>query len=624
MDRRLLHHYDVELSHLRQTAAEFAREFPKVAGRLGLDTEGRDACPDPFVERLLEGFAYLTARVQLKMDAGFPRLSQALLETVYPHYLCPSPSMAVVRFEPAPNEGSLAAGAPVPRGTILRTPLGKGERTACEYRTAHDLTLWPLEVTKAEYLTRELTQFNLPPGLGARAVLRVRLRVGAGASFADLPLDRLPFFLRGGDDLPDALYEQIFAHATAIVVLAPGKSPAPAQVIPAATGLRRVGFEREEALLPQVSRTFSAYRLLQEYFAFRQRFLFFELTGLRAAVGASGAREEAEILIVLRRQEPRLEGRVDAGSLALFCSPAINLFPKRADRIALNDRSAEFQVVMDRTRPFEFEVFDVTGVTGYSARNNQEQTFRPFYLAKEGGGRAFYTVFRAPRQLSAREREFGRHHAYTGTETFVSLVDAQAAPFRPDLQGLGVDTLCTNRHLPQEVAFGQGRTDFNLEIGAPVAAVRCLAGPTAPRPPLVEGANAWQLISHLSLNYLSLLDAPGGEGAAALREILRLYADPQDAHTLKQIDGLRAASTAPVLRRMEGPGPITFARGLEVSVLFDETPFEGTGVFVLGGVLAEFFRRYVSINTFAETVIRTETRREIMRWPGLPGRRPVS
>ena len=392
----------------------------------------------------------------------------------------------------------------------------------------------------------------------------------------------------------------------------------------AATGLRRVGFERDEALLPQVSRTFSAYRLLQEYFTFRQRFLFFELTGLRGAVQASGAQEEAEILIVLRRQEPRLEGRVDQGSFALFCTPAINLFPKRADRIPLNDHSAEFQIIMDRTRPFEFEVFDVTGVSGFSARSNQEQVFRPFYLAKEGGGRAFYTVFRAPRQLSAREREFGRHHAYTGTETFISLVDAQAAPFRPDLQGLGVDTLCTNRHLPLEVAFGQGRTDFNLEIGAPVLSVRCLAGPTAPRPPLVEGANAWQLISHLSLNYLSLLDTPGGEGAAALREILRLYADPQDAHTLKQIEGLRAASTAPVLRRMEGPGPITFARGLEISVLFDETPFEGTGVFVLGGVLSEFFRRYVSLNTFAETVIRSETRREIMRWPGLPGRRPVS
>ena len=616
--------------HLRQSAAEFARDFPKIAGRLGLDAEGRDACPDPFVERLLEGFAYLTARVQLKMDAGFPRLTQALLETVYPHYLCPTPSMTVVRFEPTPNEGSLIAGAAVPRGTILRTPLGRGERTACEYRTAHELTLWPLELVKAEYLTRELAQFNLPPGLGARAVLRLRLRVGAGANLADLPLDRLPIFLRGTDDLPDALYEQIFAHSAAIVVLAPGASPRREQILPAATSLRRLGFEREEALLPQVSRTFSAYRLLQEYFAFRQRFLFFELTGLRAAVQASGAGSEAELLIVLRRQEPRLEGRVDAGSFALFCTPAINLFPKRADRIALNDRSSEFQVTVDRTRPFEFEVFDVTGVTGYGARSNQEQVFRPFYLAKEGGRgggglgeRAFYTVFRAPRQLSARERDQGRHHAYTGTETFVSLVDAQAAPFRPDLQGLGVDTLCTNRHLPQEIAFGQGRTDFNLEIGVPVASVRCLAGPTPPRLPLAEGDNAWQLISHLSLNYLSLLDSPGGEGAAGLREILRLYTDPQDAHILKQIDGLRAASTAPVLRRMEGAGPITFARGLEISVLFDETPFEGSGVFLLGGVLAEFFRRYVSINSFAETVIRTETRREIMRWPGLTGRRPI-
>ena len=156
MDRRLLNHYNIELAHLRQTAAEFAQEFPKIAGRLALDREAKEICPDPFVERLLEGFAFLTARVQVKLDAEFPRLTQSLLETVYPQYLCPMPSMAIVRFEPdhqaVPPESYL-----IPRGTVLRSNLRPGDRTACEYRTAHDVQLWPLRLNEARYYTRDVS-----------------------------------------------------------------------------------------------------------------------------------------------------------------------------------------------------------------------------------------------------------------------------------------------------------------------------------------------------------------------------------------------------------------------------------------------------------------------------------
>ena len=627
MDQRLLHHYNNELTHLRQTAAEFAREFPKIAGRLALDPEAKEGCPDPFVERLLEGFAFLAARVQVKMDAEFPRFIQSLLETVYPHYLCPTPSMAVVRFGPVLGEGSLTPGYPIPRGTTLRTPLARGQQTACEYRTAHALTLWPLRIVEANYYTRELAQFQLPPGLGARAVLRVRLQTTNGASLRDLPLERLEFFLRGAGDLPDVLYEQIFAHGVAVVAAAPETAPTTAQILPAAQGsLRRVGFEHEEALLPYGPPSFSGYRLLREYFAFRQRFLFFALANLRGAVAACGG-DTADFLLVFKAQEMRLEGRVDAGALSLFCTPAINLFAKRTDRIALTTQASEFQVIVDRTRPFDFEVYGVDGVTGYGSQAGEEQPFRPFYLAKEGDAAgaagAFYTVHRAPRQLTAKERQFGQRHAYTGTEAFLSLVDAANAPYRTRLQQLGLSVTCTNRHLPLEVAFGQGRTDFNLEIGAPVESVRCVSGPTAPRPPHADGELAWRLVSHLSLNYLSLLEGTGGVGASGLREILRLYVDATDTQTLRQVEALRTAGTRPVLRRLDAPGPITFVRGLEIALNFDETAFEGSGVFLFGGVLEQFFRRYVAINAFTETVVRTEQRREIMRWPAQIGQRPV-
>ncbi len=165
MDRRLLNFYNIELQHLRETAAEFARDFPKIAGRLSLDKEAKEICPDPFVERLLEGFAYLAARVHLKLDAEFPRFTQSILETVYPHYLSPTPSMALVRFGVLKQAAQMENGFLIPRGSSLKGSLAKDEKTACEYRTAHDVHLWPIHVVEAQYYTRDLAQLELPPEL---------------------------------------------------------------------------------------------------------------------------------------------------------------------------------------------------------------------------------------------------------------------------------------------------------------------------------------------------------------------------------------------------------------------------------------------------------------------------
>jgi type VI secretion system protein ImpG len=319
----------------------------------------------------------------------------------------------------------------------------------------------------------------------------------------------------------------------------------------------------------------------------------------------------------------RLEDRVDGSSFELFCTPVINLFSRRADRISLSDRFSEFHIVADRSRPLDFEVFQVESVTGYGTRTEEVQEFKPFYLARdfdlESG--AFFTVHRTPRILSEKEKRFGQVSSYPGSEVYVSLVDARSAPYHTDLKQLGVNTLCTNRHLPIQIAVGIASTDFSLEEHAPVSAVRCITGPTPPHPSHAEGELAWRTISHLSLNYLSLLDLPGEEGAVALREILRLYTARDEAQVRKQIDGIRSAQAEAIVRRVETPGPIAFARGLQIAVVLDETAFEGSGVFVLGAVLADFFARYVSLNSFTETVIRTTQRGEIMRWPAQLGRR---
>ncbi|EDY19664.1 type VI secretion protein, VC_A0110 family [Chthoniobacter flavus Ellin428] len=624
MDRRLLDHYNNELHHLRATATEFANEFPKIAGRLALDRGDKDLCADPFVERLLEGFAFLTARIQVKFDAEFPRFSQSLIETVYPQYLSPVPSMTVVRFSPDEQATQLGEGFVIPRGTSLRSNLGRNDRTACEYRTAHQVKLWPIRLVEAQYYTRDVNQLGLPGDLGARAAIRLRLRTTHGKPFNSLKLNELPLFLRGSDEIPVSIYEQIFSRGKRVIVQANTNThEKPRFTLPVQT-LRRVGFREDEALLPPAPRGFEGYRLLREYFSFPQRFQFFEFGGLQPVLSQCDT-AEVDLIIPLAEAETRLEGRIDASSFELFCTPAINLFSKRVDHILLSEKQSEFHVVPDRTKPWDFEVFQIDSVTAYGSRSGEEQPFRPFYRSHDTdhAAGAFYTMNRTPRVLAEKERKFGQVSSYVGTEVYLSLVDSQAAPYSSDLQQLGVIALCTNRHLPLTMAIGGGRTDFSMEINAPIGEIRVLSGPTAPRPPHPEGEVTWRMISHLSLNYLSLLDSPDGEGASALREILKLYVERSETQMARQIAGLRSAHSKPIIRRVETSGPITFARGIEITTEFDESHFEGSGVFILGAVLENFFSRYVSLNSFTETVIRSQQRGEIMRWKPQIGKRQL-
>lgn len=626
MDPRLLQYYGRELQYMREMGGEFARDFPKIAGRLGLETF---ECSDPYVERLLEGFAFLAARVHLKIDAEFPRFTQHMLEVVYPHYLAPTPSMVTVQMHPNLGEGALAQGYRVPRGTSLRSVLGRADQTSCEYRTGHEVTLWPLELTHAEYTgyVGDLGELRLPAQTRARAALRLKLRATAGLKFNELSLDELTLFLRGSDELPMRIYEQLLGRAVALVVR-PVTRPVPWQHVVIDRPVRPVGFEDEEALLAYGPRSFQGYRLLHEYFAFPARFLFAKLTGLAAALRRC-ADTEIEVMVLTDQHDRSLDGVVSADNLALNCTPAVNLFPRRADRIQLTDTTNEYHLVPDRTRPMDFEVYSVREVIGFGSSSETKQRFHPFFAWNDqtaaDEASAYYTVHREPRLLSANQQQRGARSSYVGSEVFLSLVDPDEGPFRSSLRQLAVETMCTNRDLPLHMSLGQGRTDFTLESGAPVDAIRCLAGPTPPRPSPAHADTSWRLISHLSLNYLSLVDSNNGagSGAASLRELLTLYADLTDSAHRKQVEGVRSTACAGITRALPLPGPTTFGRGLEVEVTCDEGAFEGTGVFLLGAVLQRFFAKYVSINSFTETVLKTIQRGEVMRWPARLGLRQI-
>jgi type VI secretion system protein ImpG len=394
-----------------------------------------------------------------------------------------------------------------------------------------------------------------------------------------------------------------------------------------ATDIRPVGFDDDEALLRTPRRGFEGYRLLQEYFAFPQRYLFVDLTGLRGAFAHCGT-EPLEIYIALDRVQPALENAVDPSQFRLHCAPVINLFSRTLDRVHVDAATVEHHVIPDRNRPMDFEIYQIERVSGVGADGKLLDEVCPLYLSSHRSGadpgrRPYYSLQRQPRLLSTRQAESGTRTHYVGTEVFISIVDSRGRPIDAEISQLDMRALCTNRDLPIRGAFGKGRTDFLLEASAPLQAIRCITGPTTPRKAPAFGDAAWNIVSHLSLNYLSLVDSEPAEGAALLRELLALYADPDEPAAARQIEGLLSVGYEPVVRRIPMAGPITFGRGLEITLTMDDAAFEGAGVLPLASVLERFFARYVSVNSFTQTRVISASRGELKRWPARSGVRQL-
>ena len=629
MDPRLLKLYNQELQHVREMGAEFARQFPKIAGRLGMDGL---AVSDPYVERLIEGFAFLTSRVQLKLDAEFPRFSNRLAEIVYPHFLAPTPSMAVTQFEPLLADPSLLTGFTVPRGTRLTGQLGKGDQTACEFVTAQDVRLWPLKVDSAEYFSYaadlSVSSLKLPAGRKVKGGIRITLSCPPELSLSQIALDDLRLHFSGADDVAYKLYERVMCSAIGVLVCDAGRPPREQVLLPAQT-IVPVGFEDHEALLPVTQRGFEGYRLLQEYFAFPQRFLFADFKGVGNAIRQVGERvggHTVQLIVLLDQGDTGLEGAVDAGNFQLNCTPAINLFEKRCDRIHVTGLQHDFHVVPDRTRPMDFEVYELKDVTGYGAGGSDGQTFKPFYAAhhtEHADHSAYYAVQREPRLLSATQKRVGPRSSYIGSELFISLVDQREAPYSQDLRQLGVLALCTNRDMPLHMPIGVSASDFLLDITGPIASIKVLRGPSKPISSNRDGSEPWRLINQLSLNYLSLTDTDPIQGAAALRELLSLHGGRRDQGPDKQIEGVRHVKVAPTVRRLPMGGPITFGRGQLIELEVDDFAFQGASAFLLASVLERFMARYASINTFTELRLSSSSRGLIKHWGPRCGSRPV-
>lgn len=620
MDALFLNHYDRELAYLRELGGEFASQYPKIAGRLGMD---EFSCSDPFVERLLEGFAFMAARVQRRLDSEFPQLTRALLDTVFPHYTRPIPSAGLFQLAPDYDSSSLATGYVVPKGTRLYADVAPGQQTGCRFDTTSDVELWPIRITETEFFTREsAVGYPLPRDFhaqGTRTGLRIKIESAGGLSLKDVKLDRLRIHLRGGE-VAHSLYEMILGHTRFVAAGAKNWTALSTNVV------QSHGFDTADALLPSEPRSFSGYRLLQEYFMLPERFLFFDIAGLQPILSQTEG-NECRIVLGFDCVEPGLVGRVAAEHLALHVVPAVNLFKMRADRVHLEHPRNEHHLIADRSRPLDYEVWSVENVAGHSRSKGQEVPFLPLYSppAFEADRQRHATYFTHERRLrvetpnSSPKRSF-----YPGTEVFLTITDSHQEPFRHQVQQLSSLVYATNRDLPLLPPEHGWREAFRAESGAPIQQILCISGPTLPRTALVgeDGESAWRLVSHLTPNYLSLQDNAAG-GAAMLREILQLYCSPDDVSALGQIDGLLNIATKQVVRRLPIPGPITHGQGIEIEMLCDEASFEGGGAFLFGSILEHFFARYAAINSFTTTSLKTVKRGHVHSWPVRIGDSPT-
>jgi type VI secretion system protein ImpG len=608
MSDELLPYYNRELAFIRRLGAEFAETHPKIAGRLRL---GPDTAGDPHVERLIEAFAYLNARTRHKLDDDFPEIAEAMLGVLYPHFQRPLPPMAIAQFVLDRRQGELTAGYTIPTESPLETDTIDGE--PCRFHTSYPVTLWPFELVSAELKGQPFAAPVVAYSSKSQAVLRLVFRCfSKNLNFSQLSLDNLRFYLHGQSQHVFPLYEMLFTSVLGVAVAQSAADRDATFLRPEC--LRQVGFERHEGMFPYPARSFLGYRLATEYFAFPQKFLFFDLAGL----GGNTLKKignQLEVFIYLGRSTTDLEQNVTADMFRTGCAPIINLFKQRAEPIALTQTQTEYRVVPDARRPQSFEIYSIDRVGAVSPDNEQIE-YKPFYSFKHAVDAreetSFYHAVRRPAGSGGNGRD-------QGTEVFLMPVDLKFSPATAANWTLDVETTCLNRDLAPRITFGEGHASLRLAAGGPLSKIAVLTGHPTPtlRPALKYGA-VWRLISHLTLNHLSLVNTENG--ADALREILKLYDFHDSAETRTMIEGILAVRSRRIVGRAAEDARGGFCRGVEVGVHFDEDRFAGSGLFLFACVLERFLGLYCNINSFSKLVVTTNRREgELRRWPPRAG-----
>ncbi|MBT8340223.1 MAG: type VI secretion system baseplate subunit TssF [Desulfatitalea sp.] len=598
MDDPLLHYYERELTFIRESGARFAEKYPKIAGRLLMEP---DRCEDPHTERLLEAFAFLTGRIQKKIDDAYPELTESLLQIIYPHYTRPLPAMTTVKFIPQ-LANVPSSGHDIPKGARIQSPPVK--RTKLIFTTVQDVRLLPVEIRGAELVQ----PYN--PALDVRQGVKVEIH-----ALPEMTLDKiewpdtLRFFLHGHQQQIFKLYELIMNHVVQIRISSyteeKGIKRSEDTYTLTAAHIAPVGFADHENLLPWPQQSFDGYRLLYEYFAFAEKFLYFDLSGLSPIRQMAGDGIEIEFLL---DRECADQIHVDNDTFRLYTTPAVNLFSQMAQPVRVEHTKTQYPIYHSDNAQSRTEVFSIDAVVGITGEGENEIVYQPFYAVSHFGqketGSAYWHIQRRP---SPRKGD-------AGTDVMLAFTDEALAMAQPQCTTLTVHTTCTNRDLPERLTPGGIARDFYLEHSGPIDGIDCLMKPTAALRPKPGGHKQWRLISHLSLNYLSMLEDNG----RGLKEMLKLYDIHDSPITRQQIEGIESVAYRHETMRLGR----ALCRGVEITIVFNEEKFVGSSIYLFSAVLDQFVAQYVSINSFTRLMVKSLQRTEpIKAWPPRSGKR---
>jgi type VI secretion system protein ImpG len=610
MRQELLEFYEKELVYLRQMGGEFARKHPQVAGRLLLDGDGRG---DPHVERLIQSFAFMAARVHQRVNDDFPQLSEALLNLIYPNYLRPVPSMTVVECLPDPAQGKKTAGVTIPRGTEL-VSRSSVDKLKIRFSTAYEVTLWPFSISEAEWCQPERLQRQTRSSTGQQAVAAARLRLSCfpDVVFKGLPLQKLRAYISGDPGVVYPLYELLAANCIEIQI---HELTGAKRVVPLGPEhLAMAGFESDENILPFDRRSADGYRLLQEYFTFPEKFLFFDMNGLDVLADGDFGREVDIVLLFSRFERPErqqvLELGVNARTFRMGCTPAINLYPQTAEPILLKQTRSSYVVLPDSRHAEVTEIYSIDEVIATNPRMRESTRLDPIYayrhVTREENKIAFWSASRKINELGDR----------VPSTVSISIVDLNGHLTDPDADVVTVKCTCSNFDLPSRLTFGSQEGDFDATGYAVAKQVTALKKPTQSYSPPNGAGQLWRLISHLSLNYLSLCE----QGKEALQEILRLHHFAGEASLENQIGALTSLKTMPHFAMVTSAYGLSPARGTAVEIGLDELQFTGGSAYLFAAVLDRFLAGYASMNSFVQLTVTTSLRKEPMNtWPPRAG-----
>lgn len=590
MADELLPYYEKELAFIRQLGAEFAEEHPKIAGRLGINT---DTIDDPHVSRLIESFAYLNARIQHKIDDDFPELSDALLNVLFPHYQRPLPSMSIVEF--SPDKEQLESAYKLEKNTLLETEKFQGE--SVRFSTIYDTELLPIKVTSASLIGIPFTTPGSSNIRGANAVLKISLETfNNEITFSEMEFDKIRFYLKGQAQHINPLYQLMLNNCLNVVTSMSEEDTNP--VFMGKDCIQSVGFDSKEGILPYPDSSFIGYRLLTEYFIFPEKFMFIDFVGLKQKINTL-SENKLDIYVYLDSSDVELEHNITENTFVLGACPVVNLFEHQADPIKLDHTQLEYQVIPDARRPIGFEVYSINKVTASTA-NNEEIDYQPFYglnhQHQTNENHPFWFANRRNAKMSNHERD-------DGTDIFLNLIDLDFNPNIPEDRTLVIQTTCGNRDLPAKLPFSSDQPKLQcVESSPPCEKIRCLTQPTQTiRAPLRNHAR-WRLISHLNLNHLSLT---GGDNATqSLKEILRLYDFKESSVSRALIESIISVLARPISSPLTIEGRATMCRGIEVEVELDDRQLTGSSAYLFASVLEHFFGLYCSINSFTRVLVK--------------------